>query len=103
MSDTEYALVTTISHFRLKYAIPLKEFEALNFGEPINREKLSAYLSTGHVKEFSQLHLGENVCDVSVYDEQDTLSVFDEDNAYLASWTIEQKVNWIQRWQEDLF
>jgi hypothetical protein len=98
----EYILVTTISHFRLKYAIPAKEFEALGYSEPINQEKLSAYLSTGHVKEFSQFHLSENVCDVTVHNEQDMLKIFDEDNAYLSSWPTEQKIDWIQRWEEDI-
>lgn len=102
MSNTEYVLVTTISHFRLKYAIPVKAFEALGYSEPIDQEKLSKYLAEGNIKEFSQLHLGENVCDVTMYDEQDMLKLFDEDNAYLASWTDEQKIDWIQRWQEDI-
>lgn len=102
MSNPEYVLVTTISHFRLKYAIPLKEFEALGYSEPIDQEKLSKYLSQGAVKEFSQLHLGENVCDVSVHSQEQILDVFNTDNAYLASWPDEQKIDWIQRWQEDI-
>ena len=66
-------LVTTISHFRLKYAIPREEFEALGYKEPIDSTQLSSYIKEGNVKEFSQLHLGENVCDISVYGEDDIL------------------------------
>ena len=102
MSNPEYVLVTTISHFRLKYAIPKEQFEALGYSEPIDTEKLSAYLSQGNVKEFSQAHLGEQVCDVAIHTQEDMLKIFDVDNDYLAGWTDEQKIDWIQRWQEDL-
>lgn len=102
MSNTEYVLITTISHFRLKYVIPRKDFETLGYSEPVDTEKLNKYLSQGAVKEFSQAHLGENVCDVSVHSQEQILDVFNTDNAYLASWTDDKKIDWIQRWQEDL-
>lgn len=98
----EYVLVTTISHFRLKYAIPLEEFEALGFGDPVNTEELSEYLKQGNVKEFNQYHLGENACDVAVYSEEDVLELFDVDNAYLSKWTTAQKIAWINRWEEKI-
>jgi hypothetical protein len=37
-----------------------------------------------------------------VHNEQDMLKIFDEDNAYLSSWPTEQKIDWIQRWEEDI-
>jgi hypothetical protein len=101
MSNEEYVLVTTISHFRIKYSIPRKDFEALGYGEPIDTEKLATYIQAGNVKEFSQYHLGENVCDVAVYKEEDVLELFDLDNAYLAKWPTTQKIEWINRWKEE--
>jgi len=102
MSNPEYVLVTTISHFRLKYAIPRKEFEALGYSEPIDISKLSSYVSEGNVKEFSRVHLGEQVCDVSVYNEGDTIELFDLDNPYLSEWPTTQKIEWINRWKEEV-
>jgi hypothetical protein len=98
----EYVVVTTISHFRLKYSIPREDFEALGYGEPIDTEKLGSYLQDGNVKEFSQHHLGENICDVAVYKEEDIVELFDLDNAYLSKWTTAQKIEWINRWKEKL-
>lgn len=98
----EYVLVTTISHFKIKYAIPLEQFEALGYVEPIDTEKLSAYVNSGAVKEFSQTHLGENVADVSVYSEEETIELFDLDNDYLSKWPTSQKIEWINRWEEKI-
>lgn len=98
----EYVLVTTISHFKIKYAIPSDEFNKLGFSEPVNTEKLADYINSGKVKEFTQHHLGENVADVSVYNEEDIVELFDLDNAYLAKWPTSQKIEWINRWEEDL-
>jgi hypothetical protein len=97
----DYVLVTTISHFRIKYAIPADEFEALGFNEPIDTIKLAEYIQAGNVKEFSQLHLGENVADVAVHSEEDTIELFNMDNAYLSKWTTAQKIEWINRWKEE--
>ena len=98
----EYVLVTTISHFRLKYAIPREDFEALGYGEPVDTTALSTYISDGNVKEFSQLHLGEQVCDVAVYSEEDAIELFDLDNDYLAKWPTAQKIEWLSKWKETI-
>lgn len=100
MSNQEYVLVTTLSHFKIKYAIPIQDFEALGFSQPIDTEKLSKYIETGKVKEFTQKHLGEVVADAAVYTQDDLLTIFDVDNDYLKNWTREQKIAWIDRWEE---
>jgi hypothetical protein len=100
MSDT-YVIITTLSHFKLKYAIPQADFDNLGFQEPLDREKLVELVQSGRVKEFSQTHLGEVVSDVSVYTEDDTLTIFDIDNTYLSSWTKEKKISFLQSWDED--
>jgi len=100
MSDN-YVIITTLSHFKLRYAIPQAAFDALGFSEPIDRDKLVALVSSGRVREFSQTHLGEVLGDVSVYTEQDALTIFDLDNAYLKDWTVEQKIAYMQKWDED--
>lgn len=100
MSDN-YVIITTLSHFKLKYAIPQKDFDALGFNEPIDPEKLIALVSSGRVREFSQAHLGEVLSDVSVYTEEDALTIFDIDNAYLSEWSKEQKLKYLASWDED--
>lgn len=99
--SNEYVIINTLSHFKSKYVIPLKEFEALGFTEPLDRTKMLNLLASGSIKEFSQSHLGDVVGDVSVYSEEDTLFYFDQDNAYLSGWTKEKKLEWINNWKED--
>ncbi len=98
----DYVIITTLSHFKLQYAIPADEFDKLGFDEPINQDELSKYLAAGTVKEFSQKHLGEVVSDVSVYDEELLIKEFDSTNSYLSDWTHKQKVEWINAWREDV-
>lgn len=97
----EYVLITTLSHFKLKYAIPREDFDKLGFSEPIDQEQLVRFVSTGDVQEFSQTHLGEVVSDVSVYTEEDMLTIFDIDNAYLKDWDTEQKIRYLNKWKLD--
>ena len=101
MSD-EYVLITTLSHFKLKYAIPREDFEALGFTEPLDQQKLIDLVNQGKVREFSQAHLGEVVGDVSVYAEDDMLTLFDADNEYLSGWSKDKKISFMRNWKEDL-
>jgi hypothetical protein len=100
MSDN-YVFITTLSHFKLKYAIPQADFDALGFNEPIDTEKLLELVSSGRVREFSQTHLGEVLADVSVYTEEDALTIFDTDNAYLKEWSTDKKISYMRKWDED--
>jgi hypothetical protein len=100
MSD-EYVLITTLSHFKLKYAIPREDFEALGFTEPLDQQKLIDLVNQGKVREFSQTHLGEVVGDVSVYAEDDMLTIFDTDNNYLSGWSKDKKISFMRNWKED--
>lgn len=97
----DYVLVTTLSHFKIKYAIPVEEFESLGFSEPVDTEALARYIQSGAVKEFTQQHLGEVVADVVEYPQEDLLTIFDSDNHYLSGWSQEQKIAWIDRWKEE--
>jgi hypothetical protein len=97
----EYVLITTLSHFKLKYAIPREDFDSLGFSEPLDQEQLVRFVSTGDVQEFSQTHLGEVVSDVSVYTEEDMLTIFDIDNDYLKDWNTEQKIRYLNKWKLD--
>lgn len=99
MSDN-YVLITTLSHFKLKYAIPQSAFDNLGFSEPIDTERLVSLIQSGKFKEFTQHHLGEVVSDISLYTEEDTLTIFDIDNSYLSEWSREKKIQYLQDWDE---
>lgn len=98
MSD--YVLITTLSHFKLKYAIPVNDFKELGFEEPIDSKKLLELIQSGRLKEFSQSHLGEVLADVAEYTQEDALQLFDNDNAYLSGWTKEKKIAYLDNWED---
>lgn len=88
MTD-KYAIVTAVSSFRIRYAIPIREGE--------NAKQLLDLVTCSEVEEFSQLHLGEQISDVVEMTENEMLELFDKDNDYLKSWTREEKVSFVNR------
>lgn len=99
--SNEYVLITTLSHFKLKYAMPAEDFKKLGFSDPVDQTKLAELINQGRLKEFSQTHLGEVVSEVSVLNESDILTVFDAENDYLKAWSQDKKLEYIKNWSED--
>ena len=97
----KYAIITAISTHRMRYAIPVDE---LVRDDDLDKAALYAMdsVTMQEAKEFSQDHLGEQIVDSFVYDEDEMLKIFDADNDYLKSWTREQKVAWVNDWKEKL-
>ena len=88
----QYVVVTAISTFRHRYVVPLDEL--------LSPEWALDYVTCKEVEEFSQYHMGEQISDYEVLNEEDLLKLFDKDNAYLADWSREQKINHIRNWRE---
>jgi len=102
MSDNsqEYEVVTVISHFRSRYVVPVGAFTAkddLTVEEQINNAVLE-----GKVKEFSQTHLSEDIVGHNVMDVSMLIPLFDTENDYLASWSLDKKISWINNWGDDI-
>lgn len=97
---TKYAVVTTVSQFRLRYVIPMDQLQNLNTEAPVELEWAEDCVTCNEVKEFSQKHLGETIVDTVEMSEEEILEFFDADNAYLSGWTQEQKLNWIRDWKD---
>lgn len=105
-SNERYVVVTTVSQFRQRYAIPVTELQKLNPDVDItNRlakqvEWANDSVTSEDVKEFSQHWLGESIVDTFILDEERTLNLFDRDNDYLSAWPTKQKLEWISDWKE---
>lgn len=77
-------LVEVMSTFRMRYVVEAKEEEhALD--EVVCEE------SNTEFKEFSQEHVGTNIFSSREIDKDEFLKLFDKDNAYLKSWSDEEK------------
>lgn len=95
----QYAVVTVVSQFRIRYAIPMDELQALNPDMPVDPKWALDSVTCQEIEEFSQEHLGETIIDHAVVDEAEILTVFDNDNAYLSKWPTEQKLAHIRKWR----
>lgn len=103
--ERKYAVVTCISSYRMRYAVPVDELQKMNTEVPIEgleTEWAKDSVTMGEVKEFSQEWLGEKIIDANLMSEEDILKLFDADNDYLSGWTKDKKIEWIRNWEEKL-
>lgn len=91
----DYVVVTTVSTFRIRYVVPKDKLQATNPDAEVSSEWATDSVVMNEVKEFSQLHLGEQISDVIELDTDELIARFDEDNAYLKDWSREKKLDWI--------
>lgn len=99
---TKYVIVTAISSHRMRYVIPVDELQKLNTDVPvegIEAEWAMDCVTCNEVNDFSQVHLGEQIVDAVVVDEDAMLAQFDKDNDYLKGWTKEKKVEYVRNWK----
>lgn len=101
----EYVLVTAISHFRMRYCIPVDELRKENADasdKDFNAvEWANDCVSMQECEEFSQAHISEDIVDTRVVSEDEMLRQFDEDNTYLSGWTREKKIESVHRWKQN--
>ncbi len=79
-------LVETISMFRMRYVIEADNAE---------HAKDEVTMNDGNLREFSQLHVDENITSAREIDREEYLRLFDEDNDYLQNWDEEQKLDFV--------
>lgn len=102
----QYVLVTAISHFRMRYCIPVDELRAENpdaTDEEFNAiEWAEDCVTLESVKEFSQQHISEDIIDTRIISEEEMLRQFDEDNSYLSTWSRQKKIEYVNDWPSNL-
>ena len=79
-------LVETVAIFRMRYVVETNHPDYA-VDEVLVREK----------EEFSQEYLGNNVSFVREITTEEYLRLFDEDNPFLKHWTVEQKLDFINK------
>jgi hypothetical protein len=96
----KYAVCTVTSTFRMRYVLSEEELQSLNedmklSGDQMMIEWMDDTVTAEEAKEFSQKFMGEQIVSTEVMDQDKVLELFDSDNDYLAEWTTEQKLNYI--------
>ena len=107
MYDERYVVVNCVSTFRERYCVPVSELQKLNPDVDITNDPAKQIewandsVTMEEVKEFSQKHLGEQILDTFILDEERVLQLFDRDNDYLKDWGKEKKLNWLADWKDN--
>lgn len=97
--EPKYVMVTVISQFRTRYAIPMTDLQALNPDSPVDPKWALDEVTCQEVEEFSQHFLGETIIDHEVIDETRLLAMFDSEMDYLSNWPRDQKLAHIKNWK----
>ena len=100
-TDNEYVVVTCISTHRMRYVVPMDELQKLNEDYIVDPKWALDCVTCEEVGEFSQMHIGEQIIDHVVMNEEEILNLFDNDNDYLKNWDKEYKLAWIRNWKEN--
>jgi len=103
MSNERYVVVTAVSQFRQRYAIPVSALQSMSPDIKLDDKTLIAYANDSvtceEVHEFSQHWMGEQIVDTFILDEPRILQLFDRDNDYLKEWPDEKKLENINDWE----
>lgn len=92
MSNKSFYVIRTNSMFTHTYVVPTNAIEG---------NELQHYIDEGKLKEFSQNHNGEEIVRVDEMKLDNVLELFDKENDYLINWSQDEKVMFINNWQED--
>lgn len=81
-------MIETVSMHRTRYVVQADSVE-----DAVN--EFEDNLESGDFKEFSQLHIGENLMNSFEISDADYIKEFDRDNEYLQSWSDDVKRRYI--------
>lgn len=83
LEDKTWVLVECISSFRMRYMVEAPED---------NPEYALDDVVMESPKEFSQLHIGEQIISHRVVSREEALAICDVDNSYCKDWDADKKV-----------
>ena len=81
-------LVETISMFRMRYVMEVQD--------DINHAS-DEFVCNDELVELSQKHLDDTIVSLREIDQDEYLRIFDQDNDYLSDFTIEEKLDYINK------
>ena len=91
VTEKQWVLVECVSQFRQRYMVEVP-VGTDQFGKDKSEWALDT-VTMNEANEFSQEHLGETIVSHRVISLADALVLCDKDNAYVAEWTEEQKLD----------
>jgi hypothetical protein len=83
-------IVETVSMFRMRYVVEAKE-------ETHSHDEVIMEKGNDTFKEFSQEHIDESIFSSREISKEEYLTLFDKDNQFMASWSEEKKLGFINK------
>jgi hypothetical protein len=96
--ETELVMVETVSMFRMRYVVEVPKGKKEWAGDTV---VTGVDTNKKEIVEFSQEHIDENIVSMRVIDRPEYLRMFNEDNAYLSSWSDDKKLSYINKGYHD--
>ena len=90
--ENELVLVEAISIFRMRYVVEVPKG---------SKEWALDTVTMNEAKEFSQEHISEDIVSHRIINTDEFKRLCDEDNAYLKTWTDEEKLEKLVTWRKD--
>ena len=91
VTEKQWVLVECVSQFRQRYMVEVP-VGTDQYGKDKSEWALDT-VTMNEAREFSPEHLGETIVSHRVISQADALVLCDKDNAYVADWTEEQKLD----------
>lgn len=89
-----YAVITTVSMFKVRYVVDEDKVHAFDNKAPIDDQKLLDWseksVMEDELDDFSQIFLGETVLERNIMEEEEVIELFYRDNKHAADWDTEQ-------------
>jgi hypothetical protein len=83
-------LVESLVSYRIRNVIEIADDAPKEWAEETVLDSESNALD-----DFSSVHIGDNIISSRIITEEEYLRIFDEDNEYLAEWSVEKKKKYI--------
>jgi hypothetical protein len=90
---SKFVLVETLSQYRMRYVIEVPDDHNERECPCTAIQWAEDTVTMQEMKEFSQKWIGETILSSREVSKKEVISLCDEDNDYLKSWTKEQKMN----------
>lgn len=103
-----YVVLTAVSSFRQRYAVPVSEVQKWNeetkLTDTLAQQWAQEAVEAEELNEFSQKWIGEEVYDINIVEEEEVLALWAKDNPNMTEtdMPMSRRLSTIRRWKSDI-
>lgn len=102
-----YVVLTAVSSFRQRYAVPVSEVqkwnEEMKLTDTLAQQWAQEAVEAEELNEFSQKWIGEEVYDINIVEEEEILALWAKDNPNMTEtdMPMSRRLSTIRNWKAD--